>query len=532
MFDPETLISLYLNSDGKLEPEQLEQLSEWILEDSRNAAQFARATFLHRAIYDSLSGGDMQSNILSDVQADNPDKFWETAAWQEMAKSEKTAPVVPVEEPPKKPIEPIVTKIVKPKREKPKFPVFTVLLTSAAMLFISLMVVLSPVRPPVAVLTDSINAQWEGTKDIPGIGDVLREGDKMILARGVAEITFDDGAVVLIESPAEIKLETPYSMFTASGKVTAVVSKYATGFTVNTPYASVVDLGTEFGVDVDNDGSCSLHMFKGKANLIAGKKGEERISQIVLERNAKSVDSTTGDIEDVKLDESVFVRKIDSEAGLIWWGEPFDLSVAVTDSNDLSKTRYATAEITVGNADFEDVKVEPGGYTYDSKPWNVSNDNEGYQAWLSNGYYDGEPRPASTALVSTGSDNIFQKLKAKFIEGATYTFSMDIGGRISQLDDDGFSWTLYFYDTDVNQYKHLKEASGSVYNGADWTKRQVTYTARAADAGKAIGIGFTSRQDYYTYFDNAAVTVSVSTTDGADPNEILSYMQIDEIIIK
>ena len=167
-------------------------------------------------------------------------------------------------------------------------------------------------------------------------------------------------------------------------------------------------------------------------------------------------------------------------------------------------------EIVVGNPGFEDPGAAQGGYSYSFTPWEVSNDGGGYAAWLSNGYYTDESQPGSTAMVTTGTDNIFQELTATFEEGKVYVFSMDVGGRTSQVGDDGLDWMLYFYDTAVDQYTHLAEASGNILDVTNWTNQQLSYTATAADAGKTIGIGFTS-VDYYTYFDNAVVVPEPAT---------------------
>ena len=39
--------------------------------------------------------------------------------------------------------------------------------------------------------------------------------------------------------------------------------RFARGYTILTPTAEVVDLGTEFGVDVDDSGASEVHVFDG-----------------------------------------------------------------------------------------------------------------------------------------------------------------------------------------------------------------------------------------------------------------------------
>src|SRR6185503_11398906 len=51
------------------------------------------------------------------------------------------------------------------------------------------------------------------------------------------------------------------------GTLTAHVEKGAEGFTVDTPRTTVVDLGTDFGIDVTDHGSTDVVVFKGAVDL-------------------------------------------------------------------------------------------------------------------------------------------------------------------------------------------------------------------------------------------------------------------------
>jgi len=254
-----------------------------------------------------------------------------TMVLEEMAEYEKTAPETEI--PKEKPLREreLIQKVVyrsRGKRKISKFSIFTLAMSTAAVLSIVAMILFSPIHPVVATLTDSINAEWMDTGDNPVIDDVLRQGE-LTLVRGLAEITFDNGAIVIVEAPAVFDLESSQSMFLTSGRMSAVVSEYAIGFTVNTFSGSIVDLGTEFGVSVEGDGTCELHMFEGKANLIAGQTGEKRTSQIVSANEARSIDPMIGSIKEVELVNRDFVRQINSEKGFIWRGENFNLADVV-----------------------------------------------------------------------------------------------------------------------------------------------------------------------------------------------------------
>jgi streptogramin lyase/ferric-dicitrate binding protein FerR (iron transport regulator) len=118
----------------------------------------------------------------------------------------------------------------------------------------------APRSPVVARLTRSAGATW-AQQDVPVEGTDLKAGQELSLEQGVAEITFTTGVKVILEGPAEFelgtqsKIENPKSKIANScsltlGKLFASVPTQAHGFTVQTPTLQIVDLGTEFGVQV------------------------------------------------------------------------------------------------------------------------------------------------------------------------------------------------------------------------------------------------------------------------------------------
>lgn len=113
----------------------------------------------------------------------------------------------------------------------------------------------------VATLTNSVGCSW-GLAEKPAKGSRLRAG-RIEVSAGVAEITFDDGTVVLIEAPAVLELVGPSRAFLHSGRVVARVPHPVTGFVIDTMQASVLDLGTEFGVGVGYAGDTLVQVFEG-----------------------------------------------------------------------------------------------------------------------------------------------------------------------------------------------------------------------------------------------------------------------------
>ena len=95
----------------------------------------------------------------------------------------------------------------------------------------------------------------------------LEKGRQLRLEKGLLQITYDTGAEVLIAGPATYKIDSDNSGSLSLGKLTAQVETIeAEGFTIITPNARFVDLGTEFGVKVDEQGRDEAHVFKGRVN--------------------------------------------------------------------------------------------------------------------------------------------------------------------------------------------------------------------------------------------------------------------------
>jgi hypothetical protein len=114
----------------------------------------------------------------------------------------------------------------------------------------------------VAVLTRGVDLVWERGTTAPALDEPLSPGE-FKLRSGVAEIEFFQGARLCMEGPATIRLVSAKEAFCSSGRFSAEVPFQARGFRLGTPKGDLVDLGTEFGLDL-NSAAPALHVFKGE----------------------------------------------------------------------------------------------------------------------------------------------------------------------------------------------------------------------------------------------------------------------------
>lgn len=133
----------------------------------------------------------------------------------------------------------------------------------------------------VAVLTHAADVEWL-SDDPPRTGGILSPGE-LKLAGGVIHVEFYNGVQLLVEGPADIEIRSVASVVCRKGKLRSLVPPNATGFSVLTPKFELVDLGTEFAVDVASDGRSDVHVFDGEVEIYSpdgDRKADDR--QVLL----------------------------------------------------------------------------------------------------------------------------------------------------------------------------------------------------------------------------------------------------------
>lgn len=115
---------------------------------------------------------------------------------------------------------------------------------------------------PVAKITATRNCLWTDPLSNVGFGSTLYGGQQLSLAAGLIEVTFLDGAQVVVEGPAKFDVQDAGLGELHEGRIAAVVPVRARGFEIATNGLNVVDLGTEFGVLADGEDT-EVHVFRG-----------------------------------------------------------------------------------------------------------------------------------------------------------------------------------------------------------------------------------------------------------------------------
>ena len=323
-FDAARLIDAYF--DGIISETEFEQLSQWLRGDDRHMRQFAAAAVLHTSLHNTLHDADLRSffgrqevasDLLRLVDPQNIQLMLEEAA---EAEADRAAPSATVVSDP-------------PRRRPPEVRIpwhaigYVGSAAAAVLLFVLAQWIASPgdnqvvpetalrgqsatveAPPLVATLTDALQAAWAGEQGSRPINARLAAGEYR-LQSGVVELQFDSGARVVVEAPALIELHSADRLTVDHGRLVAHVPEQAIGFTVVSEAAAIVDLGTEFGVEISQSGEVGVHVLDGEVALIPDQDDSDPIRETLGMGTARLV-AVDGRVEELDYNGSTFLRRV------------------------------------------------------------------------------------------------------------------------------------------------------------------------------------------------------------------------------
>lgn len=119
----------------------------------------------------------------------------------------------------------------------------------------------------VAIEPVSEECKWYVEQSRRVMAESYLSGDVIRVTEGKLELTYSHGTKVVLHSPAAYQLLSDMESRMILGRLTATVADSAKGFSVLIPRATVVDLGTQFGVEVSNDGASNVVVFQGEVDV-------------------------------------------------------------------------------------------------------------------------------------------------------------------------------------------------------------------------------------------------------------------------
>ena len=158
-----------------------------------------------------------------------------------------------------------------PRSTARRFPTGWLVMAATAAACIAILATVSGTRPAAAPTFAAVAqvraARWAGG-DLPTAEGARLGRGTLRLAEGLATLSFDSGAVVTLEGPAELRLGDAMHCVLAAGTAVADVPDSAIGFRISTPAAHVVDFGTRFCVSVDAaTGGTKTQVYEGRVEV-------------------------------------------------------------------------------------------------------------------------------------------------------------------------------------------------------------------------------------------------------------------------
>ena len=303
---------ILLLREGNISDTQFEMLENLLRQD-----EFARRCYV-MMINNELYLQD--SDVLGSISGRSLFNFNDL---YELAEYEKTAPQVKV--PQEKPQRELIDHVVHPPREKrrlSKFGVVTIV-NAAAMILFFVLLKFAPDkgRIEVATVVDQLDAKWSQRDNAPETSSRLwTNREPLNLQSGIVKIQYDSGVELLVEGPALFEILRS-GVYMEYGRLFSRVSDTGLGFIVQTPATQFVDLGTEFGVQADVNGSAELHVIKGKVQLFAGPKEKAKSGFVVDQNKAMRYNANSFEVEEIPIQKQSFARSFDSTQKTVWRGQ-------------------------------------------------------------------------------------------------------------------------------------------------------------------------------------------------------------------
>jgi hypothetical protein len=122
-----------------------------------------------------------------------------------------------------------------------------------------------------AVVVRAIDCRWSAN-GLKSIGDVIRNGDSIVLESGTIELFFDSRTRVAARGPVAFQVVSASECDLERGEMMARVLRDGRGFRVTAGTLNVIDQGTEFGVRRLSATEAEVEVFDGTVALRDAQK--------------------------------------------------------------------------------------------------------------------------------------------------------------------------------------------------------------------------------------------------------------------
>jgi hypothetical protein len=165
----------------------------------------------------------------------------------------------------------------------------------------------------VATLSQAADVEWGPATTAYRPGARVLAGE-LELRKGIARLGYDGGIELIVEGPARLRLESSTAATLLSGKVVFRADDASAPFTLSTPSSVLVDLGTEYAVEVGLQRE-EVHVFSGEVQRLAKTAPPHTQPELLAAGEARRYSestATTGDPANIEPEK--FVRQLPAAA--------------------------------------------------------------------------------------------------------------------------------------------------------------------------------------------------------------------------
>ena len=243
------------------------------------------------------------------------------------------------------------------------------------------------------------------------VGDEL-SSEEIILERGQLTITYNHGAEIKIEGPAHYSLKSLELAEMKYGQLAAKVPEAAQGFTIESPKAAIVDLGTEFALNVTKEGKSQVYVYEGEVvSSLLGENGTSLLNANLYSEDGIEIDSSSETVSDLSGSEDFirvekkdgsdliitnnYIDLIKRHSPIAYWR--FENSDGGIVKNEISQDFQGrlTKQARTANNKFMVEKGHIGGFLVDQPIYGLNKKNYTIELWL-----NAEERGSEMSLVS------------------------------------------------------------------------------------------------------------------------------------
>jgi hypothetical protein len=351
----------------------------------------------------------------------------------------------------------------------------------------------------IAVVRNTTDVQWSSAVASKSAESPVLSGEPLKIDSGTIELELKAGTKLVIEGPADWSIDGDNKATLRRGTLVAAIPHQAIGFTLDTPSARVVDLGTEFFATANANGTSTVHVVLGEVAVTSlTKEGKPQ-------PNSAAVRLRKGFGMEFHPEDFSATKVIASPPKVVQKAQSLQRSMGGL------KSRLESQMLT--NAGFEFPLADTNGGHDDAEHL-----RESPFCWKSFGVVGlFDPNATFVAPPQTQGEQIgflvndatlFQTITHRVQPHTRYTFSVDVAGCKDHSEFAKVNIGIFIGDDPPTGITVARTAEASPPNGG-WKNFTISYASGGNPPAGNVGVFIQNRaMDGQVFLDNAMLKMT------------------------